>query len=193
MLLHFIPSQIIKPSIFDMTQELQSALDTIGRKCMGANLITQGDWESINRAGDSEFEKFTKLVNFISSTGNKGYLAFVNNVLETLDSHPRVLDKIRQRESELLGLDEKPVSICALQWVLRWFGTVLGRTKCANFFCQNLLFMAQAVRKWNNIWGSPCSIFLKMGPNIAIFDLLKYGVNGKTVTCLPLGSNFDNF
>ena len=33
--------------------------------------------------------------------------------------------------------------------------------------------MAQAVRKWNNIWGSPCSIFQKMGPNIAIFDLLK--------------------
>ena len=32
-----------------------------------------------------------------------------------------------------------------------------------------------------------------MGPNIAIFDLLKYGVNGKTVICLPLGGNFDNF
>ena len=32
-----------------------------------------------------------------------------------------------------------------------------------------------------------------MGQNIAIFDLLKYGVNGKTVICLPLGSNFDNF
>ena len=43
------------------------------------------------------------------------------------------------------------------------------------------------------ILGSPCSNFQKMGPNIAIFDLLKYGVNGKTVTCLPLGSNFDNF
>ena len=61
------------------------------------------------------------------------------------------------------------------------------------FFCQNLLFMAQAVRKWNNIRGSPSSIFQKMGPNIAIFDLLKYGVNGKTVTCLPLGGNLDNF
>ena len=35
--------------------------------------------------------------------------------------------------------------------------------------------------------------FQKMGPDIAIFDLVKYGVNGKTVTCLPLGSNFDNF
>ena len=61
------------------------------------------------------------------------------------------------------------------------------------FFCQNLLFMAQAFRKWNNIKGSPCSIFQKMGPNIANFDLLKYGVNWKTVTCSPLGSNFDNF
>ena len=35
--------------------------------------------------------------------------------------------------------------------------------------------------------------FQKIGPNIANFDLLKYGVNGKTVTCLPLGSKFDNF
>ena len=60
-------------------------------------------------------------------------------------------------------------------------------------FCQNLLFMAQGVRKWNSIRGSPCSIFQKMGQNIAIFDLFKYGVTGKTVTCLPLGSNFDNF
>ena len=68
-----------------------------------------------------------------------------------------------------------------------------GSNKMCQFFCQNLLFMAQAVRKWNNIRGSPCSIFQKIGPNIAIFDLLKYGVNGKTVTCLPLGSNFDNF
>ena len=68
-----------------------------------------------------------------------------------------------------------------------------GSNKMCQFFCQNLLFMAQAVRKWNNIRGSPCSIFQKMGPNIAIFDLLKYGVNGKTGTCLPLGSNFDNF
>ena len=40
------------------------------------------------------------------------------------------------------------------------------------------------------IRGSPCSIFQKMDPNIAIFDLVKYGVNGKTVTCFPLGSNF---
>ena len=53
--------------------------------------------------------------------------------------------------------------------------------------------MAQAFRKWNNIRGSPCQIFQKIGRNIAIFDLVKYGVNGKTVTCLPLGSNFDNF
>ena len=76
-----------------------------------------------------------------------------------------------------------------------------GSNKMCHFFCQNLLFMAQAVRKWNNIRGSPCSIFQKMGPDIAIFDLLrmewmmewKDGVNGKTVTCLPLGSNFDNF
>ena len=31
--------------------------------------------------------------------------------------------------------------------LLRWFGTVLGQTKCAKFFGQNLLFMAQAVKK----------------------------------------------
>ena len=41
--------------------------------------------------------------------------------------------------------------------------------------------------------GHRAPFFQKMVPNIAIFDLLKYGVNGKTVTCLPLGSNFDNF
>ena len=77
---------------------------------------------------------------------------------------------------------------------LRWLGTVLARTERADFFfCQNLLFMAQAFRKWNNIGGSPCSIFQKMGMNVAIFDLVKYGVNGKTVTRLPFGSNFDNF
>ena len=60
-----------------------------------------------------------------------------------------------------------------------------GSNKMCQFFCQNLLFMAQAVRKWNNIRGSPCSIFQKLGPNIAIFDLLKYGVNGKLwLACL---------
>ena len=68
-----------------------------------------------------------------------------------------------------------------------------GSNRMCQFFCQNLLFMAQAFRKRNNIRGSPCSIFQKMGPNIGIFNLVKYGVNGKTVTCLPLGSDFDNF
>ena len=76
---------------------------------------------------------------------------------------------------------------------LRWFGTVLGRTKCANFFVKTYCLWHKQLENENNIRGSPCSIFQKMGPNIAIFDLLKYGVNGKTVTCLPLGSNFDNF
>ena len=68
-----------------------------------------------------------------------------------------------------------------------------GSNRMCQFFCQNLMFMAQAFRKRNNIRGSPCSIFQKMGPNIAIFELVKYGVNGKTVTCLLLGSDFDNF
>ena len=54
------------------------------------------------------------------------------------------------------------------------------------------MFMAQAFRKWNNIRGSTCSIFQKMGPNIAVFDLVKCGVYGKTVTCLPFGSSFVN-
>ena len=36
--------------------------------------------------------------------------------------------------------------------------------------------------------------FPEKGPEYcrAIFELVKYGVNGKVVTCLPLGSNFDN-
>ena len=29
---------------------------------------------------------------------------------------------------------------------LSWLGTVLGQTECANFFCQNLLFIAQALK-----------------------------------------------
>ena len=42
------------------------------------------------------------------------------------------------------------------------------------------------------IRGLICSIVQKTCPNIASFDLLvlKYGVNGKTVTCLPSGSSF---
>ena len=36
-----------------------------------------------------------------------------------------------------------------------------GSNKMCELFCQNLLFMTQAVRKWNNIRGSPCSIFHK--------------------------------
>ena len=68
----------------------------------------------------------------------------------------------------------------------------MGRTECA-IFCQNLLFMAQVFRKRNNIRGSPCSIFQKMGANIGIFDLVEDGVTGKMVTCLPLGSDFDCF
>ena len=59
-----------------------------------------------------------------------------------------------------------------------------GSNRMCHFFCQNLLFMAQAFRKRNNIRGSPCSIFQITGPNIGIFDLFKYGVNGKKVTCL---------
>ena len=50
---------------------------------------------------------------------------------------------------------------------LRWLGTVWVEQNVP----KNLLFMAQAVRKWNNIRGSPCSISQKMGLNIAIFDL----------------------
>ena len=37
--------------------------------------------------------------------------------------------------------------------------------------------------------------FSEMGTNFAMCDLVKHGVNGKTrtVTCLSLGRNFDNF
>ena len=62
-----------------------------------------------------------------------------------------------------------------------------GSNKMCQFFCQNLLFMAQAVRKWNNIRGSQCSIFQKMGPNIAIFDLLKGEVRRKMNFTYVLG------
>ena len=114
----------------------------------------------------------------------------------------RNLSKRRKSEVQfILKIGQKRSGVYAIVGLWRngwkiWVKVVrdsFGSNKMCQFFGQNLLFMAQAVRKWNNIRGSPCSIFQKMGPNIAIFDLLKYGVNGKTVTCLPLGSNFDNF
>ena len=46
-------------------------------------------------------------------------------------------------------------------------------------FNQNLFFLVQAFGKWNNIGGSPCSIFQKKSSNIAFLDLLKYGSNGE--------------
>ena len=76
---------------------------------------------------------------------------------------------------------------------LRWLGTVLDGTEFANFFVKTYCLWHKYLENEKNIRGSPCSNFQKMGPNIAIFDLVKYGVNEKTVTCLPLGSNFDNF
>ena len=68
-----------------------------------------------------------------------------------------------------------------------------GSNKNTPIFLSKPTVYGTSSKKMNNIRGSLCSIFQKMGPNVAIFDLLKYGVNGKTVTCLPLGSNFDNF
>ena len=68
-----------------------------------------------------------------------------------------------------------------------------GLNKMRQFFCQNLLIMAKPLENEIILGGHSAPFFQKMGPNIAIFDLLNYGVNGKTVTCFPLGSNFDNF
>ena len=77
-----------------------------------------------------------------------------------------------------------------LNW--RWLGTVLGQTECANFFVKTFCLWHKHLEN-ETMLGGHCARFFKMGPIIAVFDLVKYGVNGKTVTCLPLGSNFDNF
>ena len=53
--------------------------------------------------------------------------------------------------------------------------------RMCQFFLSNLLFMAQAFRKWN-IRGSPCSIFQKIGPNIAIFNLVKGKLHSKIIS-----------
>ena len=59
-----------------------------------------------------------------------------------------------------------------------------GSNRMCQFFCQNLLLMAQAIRKWNNIKWSPCSIFQKMGPNIAVSALLSMESMGRQrLTC----------
>ena len=43
---------------------------------------------------------------------------------------------------------------------LRWLGKALMGIMC-QFFCQNLLFMTQAFRKWNNIRGNRAPFFRK--------------------------------
>ena len=54
----------------------------------------------------------------------------------------------------------------------------LGLNRMCQFFCQNLLLMTKSFGKWNKIRGSPCSTFQKKGPNVAIFDLVKFEWRG---------------
>ena len=64
------------------------------------------------------------------------------------------------------------------------------KEKNVPIFFSKPIFVAQKFRKWNNIKGSPCSICQKMGPNIAIFDLVKYGVKRKKVDLLAFRQQF---
>ena len=75
-------------------------------------------------------------------------------------------------------------------WVILYFKVArdsFGSNKMCQFFCQNLLFMAQAVRKWNNTGGHHAPFFRKWVRTFEHCYFWPYGVNGKTVTCLPLG------
>ena len=74
-----------------------------------------------------------------------------------------------------------------VKYILYWQILKVARDSFgSNKMCQNLLFMAQADIAVTVLH------FSENGSEHCYF-LIKYGVNGKTVTCLPLGSNFDNF
>ena len=67
-----------------------------------------------------------------------------------------------------------------------------GSNKMCQFFVKTYCLWHKQLEN-EILLGGHRAPFFRNGPNVAIFDLLKYGVNGKTVTCLPLGSSFDNF
>ena len=56
---------------------------------------------------------------------------------------------------------------------LRWLGTVLGRTECANFFVKTYCLWHKHLENEIILGGHRARIFQKMGPNIGIFDLVK--------------------
>ena len=68
-----------------------------------------------------------------------------------------------------------------------------GSNKMCQFFCQNLLFMAQGVKKEIILGGHRAPFFRIWVRTLLFSTFLSMKWMGKTVTCLPLGSNFDNF
>ena len=81
-----------------------------------------------------------------SVSGIRQFLGFTNYFRRFIDGYAfiaRPLEELTGKNKRFSWNEECQASFEAL----RWLGTVLGRTKCANFFCQNLLFMAQTVRK----------------------------------------------
>ena len=85
------------------------------------------------------------------------------------------------------------ISVYVKKPKLRWLGTVFGRTECANYFVKTYCLWHKRLENEIILGGHRARFFRKIGPNIAISTLLSMKVNGKTVTCLPSGSDFDNF
>ena len=82
---------------------------------------------------------------------------------------------------------------CECWLYLRWLGTVLGGTECANFFVKTYCLWHKHLENEIILGGHRARFFRKWVQTLRYFDLVKYVVNAKTVTCLPLGSNFNNF
>ena len=103
-------------------------------------------------------------------------------------SMPRRQEGALRKARPLLWL-----KILDLLVTLRWFGTVLGRTKCANFFVKTNCLWHKQLGNELILGGHRAPFFRKWVRTLLFSTFLSMEWNGKTVTCLPLGSNFDNF
>ena len=69
-----------------------------------------------------------------------------------------------------------------------------GSNKMCHFFVKTFCLWHKQLENEIILLGHRAPFFRKWVRTLLFSTfLIKYGVNGKTVTCLPLGSNFDNF
>ena len=95
-------------------------------------------------------------------------------------------EKIRIACSHAKNLDPKPrFSKGPISGAfLRWLGTVLGRIECANFFVKTYCLWHQDLENEIILGGHRGVRFFRKWVQTLLF-LTLYGVNWKTVTCLP--------